>query len=140
MSHEAANIAVGNTGGKVRLLSLNDLDRRTAAYRRTSELIEAIQLDLGGADRLSTGERALIQRAAVICALAESQEAAWLSGKPVDAALLCTLGNAARRLLETVGLRRVPKPVQSLQNYLASLPPDEQPNTQRDEVGEKTYP
>jgi hypothetical protein len=49
--------------GKLRLLTLGHLDGRTAAARRARELIEAIQADLGGGDRLSEGERQLVQRA-----------------------------------------------------------------------------
>lgn len=92
--------------GKARLLSLADIDRRTAAYRRTCELIESIEGDLGGTDRLTVGERQIVQRAAVTGALIEDLEARWLKGEPIDPALYCTLGNAQRRLFEAVGLRR----------------------------------
>jgi hypothetical protein len=101
----------GNAGQKVRLLSLHDLDRRTAAYRRTVDLIEAMEADAGGHDRLSTGERQLIRRIALACTLAEHLEARWLSGEQIDPALYCTIANAQKRLLEVVGLRRVPRQV-----------------------------
>ena len=45
-----------SSGGKTRLLSLEDLDRRTASYRKTAEFIDRVEADLGGADRLSTAE------------------------------------------------------------------------------------
>lgn len=45
---------------KTRLLTLSHLDGRTAAARRTRELIDAIQRDLGGGERLSEGSRQLI--------------------------------------------------------------------------------
>ena len=99
MPSDTVEVQVGKAGDKVRLLSLHDLDRRTAAYRRTVDLIEAIENDAGGHDRLSTGERQIIQRIA----------------------LTCTLANAQKRLLETVGLRRVPRDVTpSLAEYLRS--------------------
>jgi hypothetical protein len=98
-------------GGKARLLSLGDIDRRTKAYRKTVDLIDAITTDLGGVDRLSTGQRQLIQRAALTGALLEDLEAKWLGGEPIDAALYATLGNAQRRLFETVGLARVARDV-----------------------------
>ena len=41
---------------KTRLLSIEDLDRRTASYRKTAELIDRVEADLGGADRLWTAE------------------------------------------------------------------------------------
>ena len=121
MPSDAVAMQVGNAGKKIRLLSLHDLDRRTAAYRRTVDLIEAIENDAGGHDRLSTGERQIIQRIALTCTLAEHLEARWLSGEEIDPALYCTLANAQKRLLETVGLRRVPRDVTpSLAEYLRS--------------------
>jgi hypothetical protein len=48
-------------------------------------------------------------------------EALWLAGKPIDAAQYTTLTNLFRRLLETVGLKRVARDVTpSLEQYLAS--------------------
>jgi hypothetical protein len=116
----------GGTQGKLRFLSLHDVDRRTAAYRKTVDLISAIEADLGGADRLSTGERQLIQRAAVTGAMLEDQEARWLSGKDIDPALYAALGNAQRRMFEAVGLRRQPRDVTpKLSSYLAGAPAEE---------------
>ena len=93
-------------GGRTRLMSLHDIDRRTAAYRKTMDLITGIEADLGGPDHLSTGGRQIIQRAALTGALLEDLEARWLAGEPIDPALYATLGNAQRRLFETVGLKR----------------------------------
>jgi hypothetical protein len=97
--------------GKIRLMTLSDLDRRTGAARRARELMDAIQDDLGGEDRLATGERQIIQRAALLGTLAEDIEARWLSGEAIDPAMLCTIGNAQRRLFEAVGIRRQPRDV-----------------------------
>jgi hypothetical protein len=60
--------------------TLGHLDGRTLAAKRAKELIEAIAADLGGGDRLSEGERQLVQRAAVLGAYIESCEVKWLSG------------------------------------------------------------
>jgi hypothetical protein len=112
---------IPSVNGKVRFLSLHDIDRRTTAYRKAVDLIDAIESDLGGADRLSTGERQLIQRAAVTGAMLEDQEARWLSGEMIDPALYATLGNAQRRMFEAVGLRRRPRDVTpKLSSYLAN--------------------
>ena len=111
MPADVAEVQVGNAGQKVRLLSLHDLDRRTAAYQRTVALIDAIEADAGGHDQLTTGQRQIIQRIALTCALAEHLEARWLSGEEIDPVLYCTLANAQKRLLESVGLRRVPRDV-----------------------------
>ena len=119
MPANAVEMQVGNAGQKVRLLSLHDLDRRTAAYQRTVALIDAIEADAGGHDQLTTGQRQIIQRIALTCALAEHLEARWLSGEEIDPVLYCTLANAQKRLLESVGLRRVPRDVTpSLTDYL----------------------
>ena len=121
MPADTPEMQVGNGGGKTRLLSLHDLDRRTAAYRRTVDLIEAIEGDLGGADQLSTGQRQIVQRIGLMCALSESLEARWLSGEEIDPAIYCAIANAQKRLLELVGLRRVPRDVTpSLTDYLRS--------------------
>jgi hypothetical protein len=92
--------------GKLRLLTLGHLDGRTAAARRARELIEAIQTDLGGSDRLSEGERQLVQRAAVLGAYIESCEVKWLGGEAVDLADYLAAINAQRRVLATIGLER----------------------------------
>jgi len=39
-------------------------------------------------------------------ALCEHLEAKWLGGEDADFALLATLGNAQRRMLESIGLQR----------------------------------
>lgn len=68
-------------GGKARLLTLDGLDRRTAAYAATRKLIDDIEGDLGGCDRLSTGERQLVQRAAVLGAVLTDTESRWVGGR-----------------------------------------------------------
>jgi hypothetical protein len=134
MSLDATTVDSGSGGGKTRLLSLGDIDRRTRAYRKTFDLIASIETDLGGADRLSTGERQIIQRAALTGALLEDLETRWLSGEPIDAAQYATLSNAQRRLFETVGLRRVPREVSSLQEYLAKRTAEKAPASLADAV------
>jgi hypothetical protein len=107
--------------GKARLLSLADLDRRTAAYRETRKLIDEIEGDLGGRERLSTGECQLVQRCAVLGAVLTDMETRWIDGEPIDPASYCTIVNAQRRVLETIGLKRVPRDVTpDLHSYLAS--------------------
>jgi hypothetical protein len=111
MPSDMAEVQVGSAGPKTRLLSLHDLDRRTAAYRRTTDLIAQIEADAGGHDRLSTGQRQIIQRAAILGSLSEHLEALWMAGEPFDPVTYCTIVNAQKRLLEAVGLRRVPKEI-----------------------------
>ena len=90
----------------MRLLSLEDLDRRTASYRKTAELIDRVEADLGGADRLSTAEQQIVRHAALTGAMLEDLGTRWLNGEPIDPALFATLSNSERRLYEAVGFRR----------------------------------
>jgi hypothetical protein len=106
--------------GKARFMSLEDLDRRTGAYKTTRAIIEALEDDLGGADRVSTAERQLVQRAAVLGAMASDLEARWIAGSPVDPLSFATIANAQRRLLETIGLKRRARDVTpDLRSYIA---------------------
>jgi hypothetical protein len=108
--------------GKLRLLTLGHLDQRTSAARRCRQLIEAIETDLGGSDRLSEGSRQLVQRAAVLGTYIESCEALWLGGKAVDLADYLAAINSQRRVLATVGLERRSRDVTpTVDQYVAGL-------------------
>ena len=53
--------------------------------------------------------------------MAEDMEAAWLLGREIDLGAYLATANALRRLLTTVGLKRVPKDlVPDLKSYLRS--------------------
>jgi hypothetical protein len=107
-------------GGKVRLLSLDDMDRRTNAYRRCAELIAHVERDLGGPGRLSNAQQQLIRHAALTTGMIEDLGSRWLSGETIDPTMFATLTNSARRLFETVGLQRVPREVvPTVDRYLA---------------------
>lgn len=112
--------------GKLRLLTLDSLDRRTAASRRARELIEAIEADLGGGDHLSQGQRQLVQRAAVLGTFIESCEAKWLGGTAVDLADYLAAINSQRRVLATIGLeRRAREVTPSVADYVAHIAKEE---------------
>lgn len=118
------NGGAGQPKGKARLLSLSDLDRRTGAYKKTAETISAVEGDCGGADMLSTAERAIIRRAALAGAMLEDLGARWLSGEPIDPGLFATLSNSERRLYESIGLRRRTRDVTpTLGDYLRAAAP-----------------
>jgi hypothetical protein len=107
-------------GRRGKLLTLSDLDRRTAAYKRTCAIISSLQVDLGGADRLSCAQRQLTQRAAMLGAILEDQESRWLAGEPIDPGAYTTLSNAQRRLLSDLGLERQTRDITpTLQEHLA---------------------
>ena len=106
--------------GKIRLRTLADLDQRTVAAQKARSLVEWIEADLGGADRLSTAKRALVTRAAVTAAIVENIEANALAGAEIDTAAYVALVNNLRRLLTTIGLERAAKDVTpDLSAYIA---------------------
>jgi hypothetical protein len=117
-----------DTGPKARLLSLSDLDGRTLAAKHVKGLISSLEDDLGGADRLSAGEREIVQRAALASAMLQDMEATWLTGRGIDVAAYTTLANTQSRLLKLLGLERRPRDVTpDLDRYIAAraapLPP-----------------
>jgi hypothetical protein len=99
------------SAGKVKLLTLENMDKRGAAYRRTVELIGRVERDLGGSGRLSSAQKQLIRSAGLTAAMLEHLGSQWLEGQPIDPVTFSTLANCARRLFETVGLQRVPREV-----------------------------
>jgi hypothetical protein len=113
MSADTQSVGSSNRpdAAKVRLLTIADLDGRTNAAKSAKALIADIESDLGGADRLSTGKRVLVGRAAITAAMIEHIEASWLSGRPVDTGEYNALVNSLRRLLSDLGLERKPRDV-----------------------------
>jgi hypothetical protein len=103
---------------KAKLATLDQLDGRTIAAKRARDTISAIEADLGGAENLTTSMRQIIE-SAVTSAMVADLGSRWLAGEQIDLALFCTLGNAQRRLFETIGFSRVPKNVTpTLAQYL----------------------
>src|SRR5262249_53018034 len=87
-------------------------------FKKVSETIAALTADIGGDP--TTGQKQLIERAALTAALIEDLETRWLGGKvAIDPTVHATLTNSLRRLLESIGLERVPKTVTSLNQYTA---------------------
>jgi len=86
-------------------------DARGAWPRRFRDLCEAHAADLGGLSHLSEAQKSLIRRVATIETQLEKLEGALSEGKPVD---LDAYGRAAgqlRRLLETLGMKRIARDV-----------------------------
>ena len=119
-----ARSRVGN--GKV-LLPMTD--GRSLTARRFQDLYEDVANDLGGLDLLSEGQKQLIRRAAMLSAESERQEAEWANGRPFDLTVYSTTANCLRRILESLGLERVARPVndgsQALADYFSRPPPKE---------------
>ena len=115
---------VADSGRKVRLLSLSDLDGRTNAAKSARALVTDLESDLGGADRLSAAERELVQRCALASAMLQDMEANWLTGRGLDVAAYTTLANTQSRMLKMLGLSRRPRDVTpDLGDYMARRTP-----------------
>jgi hypothetical protein len=99
---------------------LHDVDHRTAYMRRLRDLLVAHENDLGGADLLSEGQRAIIRRATLLTVQCEmlEQKFAEHDGSASQADLDCyqRCCNTLRRLIESLGLHqgRVPRDVSPL--------------------------
>lgn len=99
-------------------MTLDSLDKRTAAWRSVNETIRDLSNDLG-AD-LSTAQRILVERVAVQTAILADLESRWAQGLPVDTGMHSTLVNSLRRNLETLGMKRVAREAMSLADYVRS--------------------
>jgi hypothetical protein len=108
---ESTPVPVRKRGRKTALITISDLDKRTGAAKRVGDLVRAIESDLGGRDHLSATQRQLVQRAAVLSAIAEDFEVRWAMGQEVDVGNHVTLINSLRRVYETIGLDRVARDV-----------------------------
>jgi hypothetical protein len=89
---------------KTRLLSLDDLDRRTRAGQRAFELHDHLVSERGGREAMSTLRYLLTRSVSVLSAMIEDMQARWLLGEPVEPAGMATLLNARRREAEIISL------------------------------------
>lgn len=89
------------TSGKLRWMTIADLDGRTLACRRAHSLVRAIENGLPP-DQLTEGTHQLCQRAAVLGTFIEACEAQWLAGENIELAEYLMAVNAQRRVLATI--------------------------------------
>ena len=92
---------------------LPGIDGRNAWVRRCKDVIAAHLGDLGGADNTSAAERSLIRRAAVLTTELEQIEVKFATNTAAadDLDLYQRTAGNLRRLLEAVGIKRVPRDV-----------------------------
>jgi len=114
----------------VRTLGSRTIDRRTRVGKALAGWCSDLAGDLGGADALSTAQRALIEQAATTRLILDSIDG-WLATQPslIDKrkrALLPvvrerqSLADALVRYLTTLGLQRVARELPDLRAYLAA--------------------
>lgn len=106
--------------GKLALLTLDDLDKRTQAARRAQAMHDDLVADLGGEESLSVAKRALVDAVSIQTAIIEDGYARWLRDDPgVSLSELTTISNARRRDLQLLGLERVARDITDLDAYFA---------------------
>jgi hypothetical protein len=96
-------------------------DGRGPWARRMKDVIELHLCDLGGVEVVSEAEASIVRRAATLTIELERLEAKFSTGEAADRDLdlYQRTANSLRRLLEAVGLKRVPKDITpSLSRYL----------------------
>ena len=94
-------------------------DGRGAWVRRWKDVIELHVADCGGQEHMSEAQLSLARRAATLSIQLEQFEAAMSEGKEVDLDLYARVAGHLRRILESLGLKRVAKNVTSDANVLA---------------------
>jgi hypothetical protein len=108
---------------------LPGVDGRSTWARRLRDLVSMHLSDLGGADRASEAELSIVRRASAITVDLEHIETRFaeanLAGRPPDSAdfdLYLRGANSLRRLLEAIGIKRVPRDITpKLSTYLAGV-------------------
>ena len=95
----------------MRLLSLDDLDKRTTAARQAFEFRDRLVSERGGEERMGTLKLAMLDSVALLSAMIKDAEIRWLKGDKVDLSELATLLNARRREAQLIGLEGDPRDV-----------------------------
>lgn len=86
--------------------------------RRFKDVLAEITSDLGGADLLSEGQRQLARRAATISIACERMEGRAVTGTDIDLEEYGRLTDRLGRTFQRLGLRRQPREVETLDDYV----------------------
>jgi hypothetical protein len=88
---------------------LEGIDGRSYAARRYRELGASLSADLGG--DLTEAQKQLVRSAAGLVVLRERLDVEAANDRPIDYQEYCTISNSLRRVLSTIGLKRIPKDI-----------------------------
>jgi hypothetical protein len=85
-------------GGKTRLLTLEDLDKRTRAAQRAFDIHDRLVAERGGPESMSVLRYSLTRSVAVLSAMGEDMQARWLRGEKIDPSQMprCSMPGAVR--------------------------------------------
>jgi hypothetical protein len=92
------------TSASSTLLVLDDLDQRTRAAKLARQYRDDLISDLGGADRITSAQNALAQRAATLHAVLIDHEARYLSGAGLDLSSYLAASGEFRRVAMCLGI------------------------------------
>lgn len=97
---------------RARLKTLDDLDKRSRAYKHARRLVKDMESDLGGSENTTRAQRELVVRAAMLSALATDMEARYLRREEkIDVDTYCKLTNSLVRVINVLGLKRLARDV-----------------------------
>jgi hypothetical protein len=105
-----------------------DGDPSSPWARRYRDLCAGHVSDLGGPDSgPSEAQLSLVKRASTVEVELEAMEGRLSRGEAIDLDLYTRALGHLRRVLETLGIERMARPVESLHEYLARKYPDDSP-------------
>ena len=90
-------------GGKVRLLSFDDLDKRTKPYQQAVEFRDELMSERGGEANLDALRIRFIEDVAITSAMIRDAQVRWLKGEQIGISEIATLLNSRRRDAEQIG-------------------------------------
>jgi hypothetical protein len=85
---------------------LPGVDGRSLVARRYRDIVDAIVIDQGGADRCSESRRQLIRRFGAAAVLAEQMESRLANGETIDISEHALLCSTLTRLASRIGIDR----------------------------------
>jgi hypothetical protein len=97
---------------------LPGVDGRSLVARRYRDIVAAIAVDQGGADRMSEARAQLVRRFAALAVQAEMLEARLARGEAVSIADQTQIASTLVRLAARIGIGRTSKIVPDLHDYL----------------------
>jgi hypothetical protein len=87
---------------------LEGVDNRSHTARRYREINALISRDISPDADLTEAQKQLIRSAAGLVVLRERLDVLAVNGEKIDAGEYCAVSNTLRRVLVTIGLKRVP--------------------------------
>jgi hypothetical protein len=106
------------------LLVLENIDMRTKACKAYLRLVDGVTNDLGGKERLSEVEKALVHAFASATIRMYDQSAKFLLGENVDLSDHAAAVSSMVRVASRLGVERRPRDVLPLASYLSSQKDD----------------